>query len=94
MLNCFGGFLFLFAATAGIIGVEDENMAMWLVDFTYLIGSIAFMIGSLIALWLWKGENYGLGMLSEMNVKRENEVKMDLIMKVQKQYGCGRASAW
>jgi hypothetical protein len=94
MFNFVGGLLFLWAGIAGIIGVEDENLAMFMIDFTYLLGSSAYLIGGILALHLWKGENYGLGMLSEMNVKRENEVKMDIIMKAQAQYGCGRASAW
>jgi hypothetical protein len=30
---------------------------------------------------MWKGENYGLALISEINVKREESPKMDLILK-------------
>jgi hypothetical protein len=92
-LNFIGGALFLVAGVAGIAGVE-EKMALWLVDFTYLLGSIAFMFGGLCALWLWKSEFYGLGLLSEMNVLRRHEGEIEVIQKSQEQYGCGKSNIW
>ena len=69
VFNCFGGWMFLLAATCGFAGLEYENY-QWLVNFPYLIGSVAFLFGALSALVLWKSERYGLGFISEINVKR------------------------
>jgi hypothetical protein len=77
-LNFIGGALFLVAGIAGIAGAEEKS-ALWLVDFTYLLGSAAFMFGGLCALWLWKSEFYGLGLLSEMNVVRRNQGEIELV---------------
>jgi len=101
-LNTFGGFMFLFAAICNMCEISSEEYK-WLVDFTYLIGSIAFAFGSFIALWLWKGENYGLGLISEINVHQEedsialkpDETQNFLLADYDnqlEQYGCGRAS--
>jgi len=69
VFNCFGGWMFLLAATCGFAGVTYANY-QWLVNFPYVIGSFSFLFGSMTALFLWKSENYGLGLLSELNVKR------------------------
>jgi hypothetical protein len=65
-----------------------------MVNFTYLIGSAAFLFGSLCGLHLWKNENYGLGMLSEVNVKSQKQGKFDAITKSQEQFGCGKSTPW
>ena len=75
-----GGWLFLLAASCGMAGVEGE-LEQWIVNFPYLVGSAFFLFGSLIALYMWKGEHYGLALISEINVKREESPKMDLILK-------------
>jgi len=77
-----GGFLFLFAASCGMAGVEGE-LEQWMVNFVYLMGSIFFMFGAIIALYMWKGEHYGLAFISEINVKRTSTPKMDMILKTQ-----------
>lgn len=86
--NFLGGILFLLAATCGIAAVEDSK---WWVDFPYLLGSIFFMFGALLALWMWKGEHYGLGLVSEINIVRKKDPK-DFVLTTQAQYGCGRSS--
>ena len=70
VLNCLGGFLFLLAATSGMLGAEGTT-EQWIVNFPYLIGSIFFMFGAMLALYMWKGEHYGLALISEINVKRD-----------------------
>jgi hypothetical protein len=65
--NCLGGLLFLLAAFSGMVGVEDyERLVAW----PYLLGSCSFLVGALLALWMWKDEHYGLGLISEINVTR------------------------
>lgn len=70
ILNFLGGCLFLFAATCGTAGLEPSK---WLIDFTYLVGSILFLVASSILLFLWKSESYGLGFMPELNVKRSKD---------------------
>jgi hypothetical protein len=54
ILNFIGGVFFLIAGTTGLIGYENPDVGLWLIDFTYLVGSAAFLFGSLCALHLWK----------------------------------------
>ena len=59
--NCLGGFLFLVAASSGAMLVffdsdRKEELTHWLVDGVYLLGSLLFVAGAFIALWMWKGE--------------------------------------
>jgi hypothetical protein len=90
--NFFGGVLFLFAATCGTAGLKPSK---WLIDLTYLVGSILFLIGSSILLFLWKSESYGLGFIKELNVVRSKDTeKQRKILESQSQYGCGRSNNW
>ena len=68
--NCLGGMCFLFAASCGMACVEPSK---WFVDFPYLVGSLLFLIGSTLALTLWKDESYGLAFINEINIKRTVE---------------------
>ena len=77
-LNFVGAILFLVGGLGGLFNV-DHDVYYWMTDFSYLVGSSFFMIGGVLGLWLWKSENYGLGLLSEMNVVREHENEIDFI---------------
>ena len=50
-------------------------------NFTYLVGSIFYYFGGFAALYLWKAEMYGLGMLSEINVVRKNNAQYEALLK-------------
>ena len=63
LCNTVGALLFLFAATSGLVGVGGALSSKWMIDFTYLLGSIFFMVGAFLALWMWKSEHYGLGLI-------------------------------
>ena len=91
--NCLGGVFFCVAAICGIIGVEGE-VYNWLVNFTYLVGSAWFFFGAIAAILMWKGENYGLGLISEINVVKDDDTRLQEILKTRAQYGCGRSSYW
>jgi len=68
ILNGAGGFIFLWATVSGLFGLGDPQ---WNVNFPFLIGSIAFAIGAVITLWMWKQENYGLALLADLNVQKQ-----------------------
>jgi hypothetical protein len=87
--NFGGGLGFLAAGIVGIFQSSDYDTNRWGVDFMYLLGSALFLFGGLFALWLWKCEDFGLGLLSEMNVKAKPNV--DTILKAQEQFGCGKS---
>ena len=106
--NALGAVLFLVAGLAGAAGATGAA-EQWAVNFTYLVGSLLFMAGSLVALWMWKGEHYGLGLVSELNISRDESAaaKRDgggggddepdpeqFVLSMQAQYGCGRSSAY
>jgi hypothetical protein len=61
--NLFGGCLFFTAASAGRFNPTSPG---W-VYTTYLIGSVNFFVASSIMLWMWKGEQYGLGFIPSIN---------------------------
>lgn len=82
--------MYLLAGCAGITGLTEEESKWW-TGLTYLVGSIFFMLMSLMALWMWKNEHYGLGLISEINVERTEEPKE--ILSMHEEYGCGRSSA-
>lgn len=82
IMNTIGGVCFWIAASCGLFEVEN---AKWYVDFPYLIGSIAFGMGSFCALWMWKNEYYGLGLISEINIEREDNREKEL--DVLEEYG-------
>jgi len=94
--NVIGGVFFLIAATGGMTKKFDEVQERWLVDFTYLIGSIAFAAGSMISLHMWKDEQYGLGLVPHLNSpshRHANEKGAhDQRYKDLEKYGCGKSS--
>ncbi|KAH8069758.1 hypothetical protein JL721_5647 [Aureococcus anophagefferens] len=97
LCNFVGGFLFLFAAASGSIPAAEPDL--WLVDFTYLVGSISFMFGGVIALSMWKNEHYGLGLIKDLNAVHRDDVAPgegpepeEFVLSMQSQYGCGRSS--
>ena len=98
--NFLGGGCFLVAASSGALillgGEACEECEHWLVDGVYLLGSILFLFGALIALWMWKCEQFGLGLMPELN---EHDIEsLSVIYDRNKrvddlaQYGCGRSS--
>jgi len=92
--NTVGALLYLIASLCGFFQLTDVE-EIWLIDFVYLLGSLAFAAGGLISLWMWKSESYGLGLISEMNVPRlEEGNEHEVVLSMHSQYGCGRSSAW
>ena len=61
--NLSGSCFFLLAACAGRFDPESPG---W-VYTTYLIGSINFFVASSMMLYMWKGEQYGLGFIPSIN---------------------------
>lgn len=61
--NMSGGCLFLLAACAGRF---DPESPAW-VYTPYLVGSINFFVASSMMLYMWKGEQYGLGFIPSIN---------------------------
>ena len=96
ILDLLGGCLFLLAALTGAIGV-DKALAHWLVDLSYLAGSLAFLGGSVAGLWMWKGEQYGLALVPEINYADDSRYVEPAEYAVHQeqlaQYGCGKSSA-
>lgn len=98
LCNFLGGFSFLLAATSG--SVPSAKPTLWLVDFVYLVGSVLFMLGGFIALFMWKAEHYGLGLIKDLNAVHRDDVAADasrpdpeeFVLSMQAQYGCGRSS--
>ena len=61
--NLSGSCFFLLAACAGRFDPESPG---W-VYTTYLIGSLNFFVASSMMLYMWKGEQYGLGFIPSIN---------------------------
>ena len=61
--NFAGSCFFLLAACAGRFDPESPG---W-VYTTYLIGSLNFFVASSMMLYMWKGEQYGLGFIPSIN---------------------------
>ena len=63
-------------------------------DGAYLLGSLLFVGGSLCGLWMWKAEQYGLGLLPEINPEElsERPAEYGVQHELLAQYGCGRSS--
>jgi hypothetical protein len=61
--NFAGSCFFLLAACAGRFDPESPT---W-VYTTYLIGSLNFFVASSMMLFMWKGEQYGLGFIPSIN---------------------------
>lgn len=61
--NLSGGVFFFIAAVAGRWVPESPG---WVYS-TYLVGSINFFVASSIMLYMWKGEQYGLGFIPSIN---------------------------
>ena len=94
IFNTAGGIGFFVAGVAGIDGVTGGAFTWW-VDCAYLVGSLLFLAGSSVMLWMWKSEHYGLGMIRDLNVERgegEQSELEEFVLSMHAQYGCGRAS--
>jgi hypothetical protein len=61
--NLSGGVFFFIAAVAGRWVPESPG---WVYS-TYLVGSVNFFVASSIMLYMWKGEQYGLGFIPSIN---------------------------
>jgi len=92
MCNTIGGVLFLVAGVSGELQL-GANIDWWLIDFTYFVGSIYFFIGGIFSLWMWKCEQYGLGMIPEMNVAPRRQSLREDVLAMHSEYGCGKADA-
>lgn len=93
LTNAIGGLLFLVAATTGINTGLSKAITMWVVDFPYLVGSVCYLIGSIISLWMWKDEQYGLSKLPEINLGPRIKEPVEAVISMHEQYGCGRSKA-
>ena len=63
LLNLLGGLLF---ATAYIVEYKywadgSDALAARLICTPFALGSIFFLIGAYQSVWMWKGQNFGLG---------------------------------
>ena len=99
LCNACGGALFLLAAVCGALHVAsparfDEAFAHWLSDGAYLLGSALFVCGSLCGLWMWKAEQYGLGLLPELNPLAGDARPLEYAAQHEllAQYGCGKST--
>jgi len=96
MCYAIGGVFFLIAATGGMAKKFDEVQQRWLVNFAYLVGSIAFGAGAMISLHMWKDEQYGLGLVPHLNTPEHRNVSEkgahDKRYKELEKYGCGKSS--
>ena len=63
-----------------------------MVDLAYILGSMLFAIGSVVALWMYKREQYGLGFIPEFNLGHRTKEPAEFMNHMQSQYGCGRAN--
>lgn len=77
VINTLGALFFLVAATSGFLGVKNSK---WWVDFTYIVGSGFFLIGSLMVLHMWNGESYGLAFIHEINMKRTEDTEQQKVL--------------
>jgi len=71
LCNFIGGFFFLVSGVAGVCGAEGQ-LEQDLVNLPYFVGSILFAVGGIFSLWMWKCEQYGLGALPELNIKKRS----------------------
>ena len=99
LCNACGGALFLLAAVSGALHVASparfgEGFQHWLSDGAYLLGSLLFVCGSLCGLWMWKAEQYGLGLLPELNPLEGDARPAEYAAQHEllAQYGCGRST--
>lgn len=78
-LYLLGSTLFLLAASVGtgvaacewLLGeacaVDAQWYDLWAVDLPYLFGSMAFLVGAWLQIQMWKGEQFGLGFIRDLN---------------------------
>lgn len=96
VLDFAGGLLFLLAAVAGLVGIA-EPASHWLVDLSYLAGSVAFLGASTAGLWMWKDDQHGLALVPEINFADDDARAAPEEYAVHQeqlaQYGCGKSSA-
>ena len=102
--SAIGGVLFLVAATTGAVDLKAmemdnaaaEMLSHWLVDGSYLIGSLFFVIGSLCGVWMYKAEQFGLGLVPEINPDQPGggdgplPTQQPEALEILSQYGCGK----
>jgi len=96
--NTFGGIGFLISGVTGAT-LPSPAIYKWLVDFPYFIGSIAFLVGAIFQLWMWKNEQYGLARLPALNIPAVNDDQFHesirgTIMGMHEEYGCGKSSTF
>ena len=63
VLNLIGAMLFFVAYVVEYNYWADGEDALeaWLIATPFAIGSIFFLFGSYMSVWMWKGQNFGLG---------------------------------
>ena len=78
-LYLLGSALFLLAASVGtaaaacewLLGaacaLDAQWLELWAVDLPYLLGSMAFLVGAWLQIQMWKGEQFGLGFIRDLN---------------------------
>lgn len=92
--NLVGSIGYTVAGFSMLVKVAGHPTVDWLVNVPYLLGSAGFMVGALFTMWLWKGEQYGLGFMPEMNNVKSRDEPSNFVLSVHQEYGCGRASPW
>ena len=96
-LDLLGGVLFLLAASSGAVLLDgNEQLRHWFVDFAYLAGSLSFAAASVAGVWMWKGEQYGLALVPEINLATDMAASSEYTIHQAQlaQYGCGRSSGY
>jgi len=76
-LNGLGGFLFFVSGAGGIVVPKLSGLLLTskeglaLTTFTQVlpcfVGSVAYAIASVLCIWMWKNDQYGLGLIRWMN---------------------------
>ena len=100
LCNGAGGILFFLAAFTGALllpGETGEAVDHWMSVGSYFLGSVLFLVGALIGVWMWKCEHYGLGLIPELNLEEHTSEsgqpeEYERHNEVLSQYGCGRSS--
>jgi len=69
-VNCTGGLLFAIAAAIGFYYEVSPQYAL-AAKWSYLIGSIFYLIGGMLSLVMWKTEQFGLAFMPELNLTKD-----------------------
>ncbi|CAE7370186.1 unnamed protein product [Symbiodinium natans] len=91
--NLIGGICFLEPGVVGLFSPSHE-VYYWLIDFVYLVGSVAFFAAAVFLMWMWKNEQYGLGRMPELNSFMRPERLPTNLLDFHAEYGCGKSDAW